>query len=199
MRTLRSSIVALALAGGLTACSAADPQAPGGSTQDIAAPDEVAAAADDGTDDRGGAAAGRVPSLLPGPDGVDHWDETTVTLADGALTIAAKVADDGERRAQGLMRVPALPDDAGMLFLFEGPRQGGFWMKDTLVPLDIAYLRDGAIVSVRQMEPCTSEPCEIYEPGTSYDAALEVRQGLLAEAGVDVGDAATWTDPVEVG
>jgi uncharacterized protein len=138
--------------------------------------------------------AGQVPPLL---DVVDGWPETTVTL-DGDVTVVAKVAADGPSRQQGLMDVPELPDGVGMLFLFDEPSSGGFWMKDTLVPLDIAYILGGEVVAVMQMDPCEADPCPTYEPDGEYDAALEVNQGALAEAGVGEGSTVTWTDPVEV-
>lgn len=149
--------------------------------------------ATDGDGDGPATAESRVPPLL---DVIDGWPETTVTV-DG-LTVEAKVADEPDRRQQGLMNVPELPEGVGMLFLFEGPRTGGFWMKDTLVPLDIAYIRDGEVVSVMQMDPCDADPCPTYDPEVEYDAALEVEQGTLAEAGITEGASVTWTDPVEV-
>jgi uncharacterized protein len=85
-----------------------------------------------------------------------------------------------------------------MLFLFDEPRSGGFWMMNTLIPLDIAYLLEGEVVSIMQMDPCDEDPCPTYDPGLEYDAALEVNQGALAEAGVTEGTAVTWTTPVEV-
>lgn len=147
---------------------------------------------DDIATEQGGDA--QVPPLL---DVVDDWPETTVTL-DDSVTFLAKVADDGDRRQQGLMNVPDLPDGVGMLFLFDEARTGGFWMKNTLVPLDIAYVLDGEVVAILQMDPCEADPCPTYDPETEYDAALEVGQGALAEAGVDEGSTVTWTDPVEV-
>lgn len=134
-----------------------------------------------------------VPPLL---DVIDSWPETIVTV-DGTVTVRAKVADEPARRQQGLMNVPDLPDDVGMLFLFDEPRQGGFWMKDTLVPLDIAYVLDGEVVSVLQMDPCDADPCPTYDPGTAYDAALEVNQGALAAEGIGEGSTVTWSAPVE--
>jgi uncharacterized membrane protein (UPF0127 family) len=129
---------------------------------------------------------------------IDGWPETTVTLdGDEPTTVAAKVADRPERRQQGLMNVEELPDDVGMLFLFDDLRSGGFWMKNTLVPLDIAYLADGEVVSVLQMDPCETDPCPSYDPDVEYDAALEVNQGALADAGVDVGTAVSWDPPTE--
>ncbi|MEX0834969.1 MAG: DUF192 domain-containing protein [Nitriliruptor sp.] len=131
---------------------------------------------------------------------IDGWPETTVqVVADDPMTFRVKVADTPERRQQGLMNVPELPDDVGMLFLFDETHAGGFWMKDTLVPLEIAYLRDGEVVAVLQMDPCgDADPCPTYEPGIEYDAALEVNQGLLSDAGVESGTPVSWAPPVEV-
>lgn len=185
-------------AGGTDAQPHDDASTDGGGT-DAQPHDDVtggtsASPSDDAATDGGEVAAeSRVPPLL---DVIDGWPETTVTV-DG-LTIEAKVADEPDRRQQGLMQVPELPEGVGMLFLFEEPRTGGFWMKNTLVPLDIAYIRDGEVVSVLQMDPCEADPCPTYDPEVEYDAALEVEQGTLAEAGIDEGASVTWTDPVEV-
>jgi uncharacterized protein len=158
--------------------------------------DDLATSAEPADDVAADGQAGQVPPLL---DVIDGWPETTVTLeADEPTTVLAKVADQGDRRQQGLMNVEDLPDGVGMLFLFDEPRSGGFWMMNTLVPLDIAYLLDGEVVSVMQMDPCDEDPCPTYDPGLEYDAALEVNQGALAEAGVTEGTAVTWTSPVEV-
>jgi uncharacterized protein len=141
-------------------------------------------------------APAQVPALY---EAVDGWPETTVTLeGDEPTIVLAKVADAPDRRQQGLMHVEDLPEDVGMLFLFDEPRTGGFWMKDTLVPLDIAYVLGDEVVAVLQMDPCDEDPCPTYDPGVEYDAALEVNQGALEEAGVGEGAAVSWTDPVEV-
>jgi uncharacterized protein len=159
--------------------------------------DDVATSAEPADDVATDGQAAEVPPLLAV---VDDWPETTVTLGgEDPTTVLAKVADEGDRRQQGLMNVEDLPDGVGMLFLFDEPRSGGFWMMNTLVPLDIAYLLDGEVVSVMQMDPCgDQEECPTYDPGVEYDAALEVNQGALAEAGVTEGTAVTWTEPVEV-
>ncbi|MBI4260287.1 MAG: DUF192 domain-containing protein [Actinobacteria bacterium] len=82
-----------------------------------------------------------------------------------------------------------LARDRGMVFLFEGPTTGSFWMKDTLIPLQIAFWdEDGRIVSILSMEPCEEDPCPLYSPGASYVGALEVNAGALSEAGVEEED-----------
>jgi uncharacterized protein len=76
-----------------------------------------------------------------------------------------------------------------MLFLFPEAASGGFWMKNTLIPLSIAFADgEGRILRVLDMQPCRADPCEVYEPGVSYRSALEVNQGAFAEWGVEEGD-----------
>jgi uncharacterized protein len=135
----------------------------------------------------------RVPPLHPQIDG---YPEALVTIrpADGStITIPVKVADDPERRRRGLMHVTELPDGTGMLFLYDEDHAGGFWMKDTLVPLDIAYIDvDGEVVDILAMDPCETDPCPSYPPAAPYRAALEVPQGWFAAEGVRVGDDVTY-------
>jgi uncharacterized protein len=132
------------------------------------------------------------PAVPPLHPSVDDYPEARVMVLreEGRiLSLPVKVADTPERRQHGLMEVPELPDGTGMLFLFEEDHQGGFWMKDTLVPLDIAFVDAvDEVVAILSMEPCEADPCEVYEPGTTYRAALEVPQGWFESNDVEVGD-----------
>jgi uncharacterized membrane protein (UPF0127 family) len=68
----------------------------------------------------------------------------------------------------------------GMLFMFPSDSDGGFWMKDTLIPLDIAFFdADGTLVNLLTMEPCATAPCPSYRPGGSYRYAVEAPAGDL--------------------
>jgi uncharacterized membrane protein (UPF0127 family) len=132
-----------------------------------------------------------VPSLHPS---VDDWDTGTVEIVaeDGTVhRVLVRLATTDEQRTHGLMEVPDLPDGAGMWFAYDTERAGGFWMKDTLVPLDIAYVgADGTIVDVADAEPCTSSPCPTYPPDAAYRNVLEVPNGYLAGIGAGEGAAA---------
>lgn len=129
------------------------------------------------------------PSVPPLHPSVDDYPETVVTLSgpgDAHERVAVKVADTSERRRHGLMEVEELPPGTGMLFVFGEDRAGAFWMKDTLVPLDIAFIgSDGDVLVILGMEPCEEEPCTLYDPEVSYRYALEVPRGWFAEVGVD--------------
>jgi uncharacterized protein len=124
---------------------------------------------------------------------LDHLDRGTVTLAradDGErIEVAVTLPRTGEEFRRGLMEVPVLAEGTGMLFDFGEERHGGFWMKDTLVPLDIAFAAgDGEVLAVLAMEPCEAEPCPSYNPGVAYRYALEVPQGWFDANELGPGD-----------
>lgn len=105
------------------------------------------------------------------------------------LELRVEIADTPEARGIGLMHVESLPGTAGMAFLFDRPSQGAFYMKNTLIPLDIAFWdAGGRIVDILQMQPCRADPCPLYSPQTEYVGAVEVNLGLLASKGVRPGD-----------
>jgi uncharacterized protein len=108
------------------------------------------------------------------------------------VEVAVEIADTQGEREVGLMHRESLPDDAGMIFLFGEEITGGFWMKNTLIPLSIAFADgDGEILRILDMEPCEADPCEIYDPGVPYESALEVNQGAFENWGVEEGDLLT--------
>jgi uncharacterized membrane protein (UPF0127 family) len=107
----------------------------------------------------------------------------------GEVEVAVEVADDDAERQVGLMNRESLPADAGMIFLFEEDSSGGFWMKNTLIPLSIAFVDSGGtILRILDMEPCEADPCEIYDPAVFYRSALEVNKGAFDRLGVEEGD-----------
>lgn len=115
----------------------------------------------------------------------------SVRRPDGTVrNLCLLLADTEELRQQGLMRVrdPSLGGYPGMLFLFDSDEQGGFWMKNTLLPLSIAYVAsDGSIVSSTDMDPCPPDEqrCPTYSAGGPYRYAVEVPKGTLADVGLD--------------
>ncbi|HZJ51544.1 MAG TPA: DUF192 domain-containing protein [Actinomycetota bacterium] len=108
---------------------------------------------------------------------------------DGSVLIKVEVAQSAEQRSRGLMFRDSLPADAGMVFLFFEPTQGGFWMKNTKIPLSIAFFGEGGeILDILNMEPCRADPCPTYTPDATYFGALEVNQGAFEEWGISEGD-----------
>ncbi len=110
------------------------------------------------------------------------------------LALHVQIAETDLHRQTGLMNVTRMSDRVGMAFLFSLSTSTPFWMKDTLIPLDIAFWdAQGHIVSVFTMTPCTADPCHLYEPALPYVGSAEMNAGLLAAQGIRVGDTATLT------
>ena len=108
---------------------------------------------------------------------------------DTETSLLVKVADTQQKRDKGLMFVTYLPENEGMLFMFPGKRYGGFWMKNTWIPLSIAFLdSDGKILKILDMQPCTEATCPTYDPGISYKYALEVNLGWFKRNKMKEGD-----------
>jgi uncharacterized protein len=130
--------------------------------------------------------ADRAPATT---DGEEEGPRVIIETGTGEVEIAVEVADDDGERQRGLMNRESLPADAGMIFLFEEDSSGGFWMKNTLIPLSIAFAdAGGTILRILDMEPCEADPCEIYDPGVFYRSALEVNKGAFDRLGVEEGD-----------
>ena len=107
--------------------------------------------------------------------------------------ITAEVADTDASRARGLMMREQLGEHDGMWFRYQGERPGtsGFWMYNTWIALDIAYLdAQQQIVKIIQMQPCDSlDPnrCPVYQPMVPYQAALEMNLGYFAKHNISLG------------
>lgn len=107
------------------------------------------------------------------PFGGANSSATTLRL-DG-VPFRPELAITSASRSLGLMNRRRAPAD-GMLFVFPEDTRGGFWMKNTLVPLTIAFFNaDGKRVRKLSMTPCRQESCPIYNPGRRYRFALELR------------------------
>lgn len=150
------------------------------------------------------ASAGGMPTTVPagktpvtdapvaGRARLAGFKEVTVTVVDAAgrsHTVCLLLADTDAARERGLMYVedPELGGYDGMLFAFPEDSSGGFWMKNTILPLSIAYLAaDGTTVTTTDMAPCpaSASTCPTYPAGGSYRWAIEVPQGRLGDLGI---------------
>jgi uncharacterized protein len=100
--------------------------------------------------------------------------------------IWVEVVRTPEERAQGLMGRKHLGEDEGMLFIFEKEDYHSFWMKNTLIPLSIAFLdREGKILKIADMEPLTLDS---HPPPKPILYALEMKKGWFSTNGIQVGD-----------
>ena len=111
----------------------------------------------------------------------------TITLRIGTVTVEAEVADESDERTIGLMGRKELVDGKGMLFVFREPQAMGFWMRDTLVPLSIAYINAaGVIREIHDMQPLDETTARSAFRDLVY--ALEVPQGWFHKNKILPGD-----------
>ena len=124
-----------------------------------------------------------VPSLLAQP--VPQAELPTVKLTTGIHIITAEVASTPQSRMIGLMMRERLPANGGMAFVFEDKSQHCFWMRNTLIPLSIAFIDDdGTIVNIADMAPKSEASTCPLRP-VRY--ALEMNQGWFIKRGVTAG------------
>jgi len=119
-------------------------------------------------------------------DGDVDFREDKVILIDSygeEIKISMEIAETSKEKQQGLMGRESLCDNCGMLFVFEEDVEHGFWMKDTYIPLSIAFISEnGTIIEIQHMEPETTKPDEPYR------YALEMNQGFFEDNDIVVGD-----------
>jgi uncharacterized protein len=111
------------------------------------------------------------------------------TTAGGSVRMPVEIANTPAARRRGLMDRTSLPADRGMVFLFDEPGDDGFWMKDTTIPLSIAFWDEhGRILAMLDMTPCEHDPCPVYSPGVTYVGAVEANRGYFEAHGITTGD-----------
>jgi uncharacterized membrane protein (UPF0127 family) len=117
---------------------------------------------------------------------------TATTTADAAApriilpdrsAVIVEVASDDATREQGLMYRDHMADDRGMIFLFTQAGEYPFWMKNTLIPLDMIWMdADHRIVHIaHDVPPCKADPCPNYPPNAKASSVLELAAGVAAK------------------
>ncbi|MDX1475263.1 MAG: DUF192 domain-containing protein, partial [Reinekea sp.] len=142
------------------------------------------------------AVAVALPSLtLAGPEQVHACFEASEGRK---VAVTLEVARNPEERQRGLMGRTQLAKHHGMLFIYpalNGPERG-FWMYNTQIPLDIAYLNNQReIASIRSMSPCQSDvrsDCPNYPAGVPFRYAVEMNQGFFENMQLSIGDTLNW-------
>jgi uncharacterized protein len=138
------------------------------------------------------------PKPIPSPIAQAQTLPLTLLATINQKPIKLAVAETPMQQQIGLMYRTLLPDDEGMLFKFEPARPVAFWMKQTLIPLDMLYIRSGVIREIQaNVPPCTADPCPTYPSTTTIDQVIEIRGGLAEKLGIKVGDRVTLTSIVK--
>ena len=114
-----------------------------------------------------------------------HAEWPRIELSAGIHRIQAEVAHTDANRQQGLMNRPSMPLQSGMLFVFERAAPFCMWMRNTFIPLSVAFLdAQGRIINIEDMTPQKDDPHCAKRPATF---ALEMNQGWFAKRGIAAG------------
>lgn len=129
------------------------------------------------------------PSETTGSQPAASQNGPRVIFPDG-FVVNVEVAADDELRAQGLMYRDHLRPGTGMLFLFAEDEEHAFWMKNTVIPLDMVWIdANQRVVAVKyNVPPCKVENCPSYPPGVLSRYVLEVAGGVAQQHGIKAGD-----------
>lgn len=120
--------------------------------------------------------------------------DAVIDLTIGTHRLTAEVVATPEKRAGGLMFRDTMPDDHGMLFVFPGPYSGSFWMRNTRIPLSIAFIDENRrILNILDMEPL--DETTQHSPNGAAFYALEVNQGWFAARDIQPGDIVAFELP----
>ena len=114
----------------------------------------------------------------------------TIHSSTGVHRFTVQVAATEEQQERGLMFYRSLGPDQGMIFPYDPPQEVSFWMENTLIPLDIIFIRpDGTIARITNAKPLDRTP---LPSGATIGAVLEIRGGRAAELGIREGDKVDW-------
>lgn len=129
------------------------------------------------------------------PVGFERVWATITTAAGEVCDLCLWSATTPQQRSRGLMGVTELGGGDGMVFSYGTPTTTAFWMKNTVMPLTIAFFdADGAYLDAVDMEPCTTDVCVRYPTPHDFVDAIEFRQGTAADFGVGDGSVLDLTD-----
>jgi hypothetical protein len=136
-------------------------------------------------------AANAAPVPRTAPSGLDLI-ALRVQSGERSHAFTVEVARTAEQQERGLMHRTSLGANEGMLFPFDPPRSASFWMRNTLIPLDLIFIRsNGRIARIATGTPRSEELVGVEEPVT---AVLEIPGGRAAQLGIAAGDRVSWTD-----
>ncbi|RJP21099.1 MAG: DUF192 domain-containing protein [Candidatus Omnitrophota bacterium] len=133
-------------------------------------------------------------SVSDGKEGMPEWalgQLPTIRMEIGGVAVEIEVAIFPREQQQGLMYRESMPENHGMLFVYDEPRYLSFWMKNTKIPLSIAFIRqDGVISNIEKMKPHTGpmNPTESYVSKYECVYALEMNEGWFERHGIKAGD-----------
>tara|TARA_S200000501_G_C20551885_1_gene624765 strand:+ start:26 stop:514 length:489 start_codon:yes stop_codon:yes gene_type:complete len=98
------------------------------------------------------------------------------------------IADDSIEKELGLMGIKSLDPNSGMIFVFNPQEKVNFWMKNTLIPLDIIFIKNDRIIEIlHNVLPCAVDECPLFGPREKVDFVIELNSGRAKELGFEIG------------
>ncbi len=119
------------------------------------------------------------------------FNEISIDNGKKIIKINVEIADDKQERTKGLMLRTELDENSGMLFVFDEENYQTFWMKNTLIPLDMVFIgKDMKIVGIKNAVPCKQDPCTLYKSARPAKYVLEVNGNFTSRNSIIVGNKA---------
>ena len=119
----------------------------------------------------------------------NNSNEILIDNGQQIVKIKVETANDNFERSKGLMFRENLGKDAGMLFIFDSEENRTFWMKNTLIPLDMIFInKELKIVDIKSAVPCKQEPCLLYKSSKPAKYVLEVNGNYTFQQGINVNN-----------
>lgn len=120
------------------------------------------------------------------------YNQVLIDNGKNLIKVNVEIADDNNERINGLMFRKNLDKNSGMLFIFDDETYQTFWMKNTLIPLDIIFIgKDLKIVDIKYATPCKEDPCKLYKSPGPAKYVLEVNGNFTIENNVKIDDKIT--------
>ena len=116
-------------------------------------------------------------------------NEISIDNGKKIIKLNIEIADDNQERQKGLMFREKFDDNNGMFFIFDKQNYQTFWMKNTLIPLDIVFIdKDFKIFDIKNAIPCKADPCALYKSSMPVLYVLEANSNFTARNDIKVGD-----------
>ena len=118
-----------------------------------------------------------------------NLNEISIDNGEKIIKLNVEIADDNKERQQGLMFREKLNENEGMLFVFDNEDYQTFWMKNTLIPLDIIFIdKNFQIVDIKNAAPCKTYPCDLYKSSKPAKYVLELNANFTIRNSIKEGD-----------
>jgi len=125
--------------------------------------------------------------ILMSPLSGNNFPSAVFLTETGEVEVVVEVADAPDERQKGLMFRSSL--EGGMLFIFESEQPLNFWMKNTLIPLDMIFIsKELEVVKILSAIPCEADPCPFYSSKEPALYVVEANQGFAQKSGIGIGD-----------